>query len=71
MNWRAREVCTWTTLKAGVALAAVMAATSVAIDLPKRPSDKAVAAGYLILLAVVAAVVGAADYFRRQRRGKR
>jgi len=58
----------WTTLKAGVMLAAVMVVLTFALHLLNQPRDTAVAAGYFIVLALVTLAVGGAGYLMRRRR---
>jgi hypothetical protein len=55
----------WKVFGAGVVLAFVMVIATLALHLLNQPSDVAVAFGYLILLAILAAAVGVIQRYRR------
>ena len=55
----------WKVFVAGIVLALVAVVLTFALHLLNRPSDAAVAAGYLILLVLVSLAVGAVQRYRR------
>lgn len=61
-----REVCMWKVLAAGIVVMCSVMVANFAVHLLNRPSDGAVAIGYLILLALVAAGVGLFQLYRRR-----